>query len=538
MAESVILLIVIYLRVSTEEQAKKGHSLPEQREACQAKARDIAQQMETETGRRVDLQVQEFVDDFGGDVLERPVLEQVRELIRTQRVTHFVCLDPDRFSRSLKWQLLVADEIEGRGTRLVFVQQDYNPDDMMSRAFFQFRGLMSEIDKAKILERTSRGKRGKVKNGGRPNGAAPFGYRHVKETDELEIYEPEARWVRTMFEWVETERIGIHLVAKRLNELGVPTRRGGDKWYRSTIRDMLMNTTYAGKMTCNRRDTRGLGAIRRLPREKRRSLTPAKRPQAEWITVPTPAIIDRHQFDRVQEVLSGNPKRGRPEKTGLLSMLARCGTCGSPMSYARATGADRTYIRCMRKYASHLDYRPGTANCPTPHHRAERIEAEIWEQLTCWLTDPGLLKEYLASRSDATAVASDQDRLGRQLITLEEQLGAKQREQLTMIQAKARRQISEQLADQQLDQLQRQVERIEASILEARMELERVTRRAAQVCETAERFAEVARSIEVEKQAIRIRLANLPAELRRELVVRLVRSVTIHENGRWKIDPL
>ncbi len=530
-------LILVYLRVSTEEQAKKGHSLPEQQEACQAKAREIIRQLEAERGHKVDIQVREFVDSFGGDLLERPVLEEVRALVRTQRVTHLVCLDPDRFSRSLKWQLIVADEIEGRGTRLVFVQQEYNPDDMMSRAFFQFRGLMSEIDKAKILERTSRGKRGKVKSGRRPNGAAPYGYRHIKETDELEIYEPEARWVRAMFEWVETERIGIHLVAKRLNELGVTTRRGGDKWYRSTVREMLMNTSYAGEMTCYRRDTRGLGAIRRLPREKRRALTPLIRPREEWATVPTPVIVDRRQFDEVQEILAGNPRRGRPRCTGLLSKLARCGHCGGPMSYARSSDADRTYIRCIRKYAHHLDYRPGTAICPMRHHRAERIEAEIWAQICRWLTEPGLLEEYRTSRSDASTVAGDQERLDRRLATLEEQLGEKQREQLAVIQAQARRLISEDLADQQLEQLQRHVERVEAAIVDARLEQERIALRAVQHRETAERFGEAAREIVTEQETIQARLASLSRELRHELGVRLIRSVTIHQDGRWEMDP-
>ncbi|HYG59122.1 MAG TPA: recombinase family protein, partial [Symbiobacteriaceae bacterium] len=161
-----ILLIVIYLRVSTEEQAKKGYSLPEQRELCRKKARAIAEEHERSTGQRVELQLTEYVDDFGGDIAERPVLEEVREFVRNRRPAWFVCMDPDRFSRSLKLQLIVADDIEGQGTRIAFVQQDYDPDDMMSRAFFQFRGLMAELDKAKIVERTSRGKRGKVRAGG------------------------------------------------------------------------------------------------------------------------------------------------------------------------------------------------------------------------------------------------------------------------------------------------------------------------------------------------------------------------------------
>jgi len=523
-------VIVIYLRVSTEEQATKGHSLPEQREACLARAREIARQLEAEA----DVQIREFVDDYGGDILERPVLEEMRQLIRSERVTHLVCLDPDRFSRSLKWQLLLADEIETRGTRLVFVQQEYDPADMMSRAFFHFRGLMSEIDKAKILERTSRGKRGKLKAGGRPNGAAPFGYRHIKEEDRLAVYEPEARWVRAIFDWVASEGLGIHLVTKRLNDLGVPTRRSGGRWYRSTVRGMLRNSTYAGEMQCNRIDTRGLGAIRRLPRAKRRPLTPATRPPAEWIPVPVPAIITRAQFDRVQAILASGARSGRRARPGLLSGLARCGACGGRMTYARVTGADRTYLRCLQKYPHQHDGRPGSVPCDSPHYRAEGVERGVWNQLLHWLLEPSLVAEHLATGPQSPAVAGGRDRLQRQLLALQEQLAEKQREQLLLLQAAARRQVSQALADQQLAQLQRHVEQIEAAIRRTQSDLERAAHTTTGISENA---GQDARAIVAEQEAIRGRLASLAPAQRHELARRLIQSVTLYRDGRWAIAP-
>lgn len=534
---AMILLVLIYLRVSTEEQARKGHSLPEQREACWAKAKEIARQHEATTGQSVDLQVQEFVDDYGGDIIERPVLEKVREIVRNQKVSHLVCLDPDRFSRSLKWQLIVADEIEAAGTRLVFVQQEYNPDDMMSKAFFQFRGLMSEIDKAKILERTSRGKRGKMKAGGRPNGACPYGYRHIPESDQLEIYEPEARWVRAMFEWVAEEHLTPSAVAQRLNDLGVPTKRGVGKWYRAVARQILYNSAYTGQMRCNRADAQGLMSIRRLPRERRRPLSPVIRPREQWIMVPVPPIIEQDLWDAAHRSLSQNSRRGKRTATGLLSLLIRCGVCGRVMSYNRKRGGrhgKHDYIFCRARYLN--DYRVGTISCSNVYHRIVPIEDGVWRRLVEWLTNPSLIEEYLATGMSLD-MTDQADRLQGRRTALAEQLADKQREQVLIIQNQARRLIAEDLAEKMLADLQGQVQKLEAAIAGVDTELLRFQPRVAAIQNTIQGFRDAASAIAAERHQIEGRLSALNQAQRRELILKLVRTVTVYADGTWRIDP-
>lgn len=116
------LLVAIYLRVSTEEQARRGFSLPDQRDACRARAAEIAQAAESGESQ---VEIAECVDTFDGDILERPVLEALRSFVRERRPAWFVCMDPDRFSRSQTAQLIVTDEIERSGTQLAFVQHNY-----------------------------------------------------------------------------------------------------------------------------------------------------------------------------------------------------------------------------------------------------------------------------------------------------------------------------------------------------------------------------------------------------------------------------
>ena len=53
---AVLVLVAIYIRVSTEDQARRGYSIPEQRVACLEMARRIAEQEEQRLGRPVQLQ--------------------------------------------------------------------------------------------------------------------------------------------------------------------------------------------------------------------------------------------------------------------------------------------------------------------------------------------------------------------------------------------------------------------------------------------------------------------------------------------------
>ncbi|HWI66021.1 MAG TPA: recombinase family protein [Symbiobacteriaceae bacterium] len=476
-----MLLCVIYLRVSTEEQARKGYSLPEQREACRRKAEQLA------AGQ--DLTIAEFVDDFGGDVAERPVLEQVRDYVRAHRPAWFICMDPDRFSRSLKLQLIVADDLEAQGTRLAFVQQEYDPTDLMSRAFFQFRGLMSELDKAKILERTTRGKRGKLKAGRRPNGAAPYGYRHRKETDQLEIYEPEAQWVRRIFAWVAHEQAAVHTVTRRLNDLGVPRKRNGSLWHRSVVAGLLRNPAYCGEMRCNRQDFRGIGAVRRLPREKRRALSARLRPPGEWITVPVPPIISRELWQLAQANLTTVPRR---TDRGLLSTLLRCGACGGSMSYAGR------YIRCQRRYGR----RAAEPLCANPHHRSDRVEAAVWGSVVAALCNHGA---FVHDLPDVRGPLLEERR------ALEARLESERRVQVLTVRKRAEGALTDSVADELL----RESDRIARSV---QAELESLERRLA---------ADPGRPA----PAVRPLLETLDPGRRRQLALLVLDRVTVGPDG-------
>src|SRR5919108_2888162 len=102
----------IYARVSTEDQGK-GFSIPTQIEACQKLA-------EHEGYTVPDSHV--LVDEgISGTTMDRSGLRKLRELVNTKAISAAIVYDPDRLSRNLRHQLLLAEAFERGGVRLLIV---------------------------------------------------------------------------------------------------------------------------------------------------------------------------------------------------------------------------------------------------------------------------------------------------------------------------------------------------------------------------------------------------------------------------------
>lgn len=317
-------MIAIYARVSTEEQAKSGYSLNDQIRQCREKAGN-------------GINVINYIDDgYSGEFLERPALSKLRNDIRAGLIDKVVIYDPDRLSRKLMNQLLVSEEIE-KYAELLFVNGDYQktPEGML---FYQMRGAIAEFEKAKINERMSRGRREKAKQGKVVKDVKVYGYIFNRDTEELEIYQTEARIVQHIFDLFTDPKgrvKGINGIAYYLSEKCVPTKRGG-VWHRQTVRQILMNETYAGVFYHNKWNTEGMLANKYRGDEEKVSMK--VRPREEWIPVQCPAIIERETFDYAQKLLKESRRRwaGSPKRVYLLSGLVRCGDCGNTMTGRRS----------------------------------------------------------------------------------------------------------------------------------------------------------------------------------------------------------
>ena len=380
---------IISARVSTDDQAKHGYSLPDQIAQCRAKAKELGATT-----------IIECVDEgISGDVLERPGLTRARQLIRNGGVSYFICYDPDRLARKLSHQLLLTEEIERSGCKLVFINFDWknNPE---GRLFYSLRGAIAEFEKEKIKERTMRGLRQKAEQGGLTHDPRAFGYKYNKETNNLDIVPEEAEIYRMMSRWFLREQLGYSGIAARLTEMGIPTKRGAKTWAATTVSRMMTNTLYKGEFWIQRYNTVGKKSNKyRKPVERIRI---KERPKEDWVLIEVPSIIDdvTHQAHlRQAERISRLYKKRTFHGHYLLSGLLRCGLCGAAMS-GTTNHRKQRYHRCNARNQSNK-------TCSLDYFRAEKLERPIWKKVSGWLEDPESL--IAAMRSQVEHPGSDLD---------------------------------------------------------------------------------------------------------------------------------
>src|SRR5262245_703682 len=138
----------LYVRVSTDEQARKGYGLSSQVHELRALA--------TQHGYTVAAD-HVFTDDgYSGAILARPALDRLREAAHAKALDVLLVHDPDRLSRRLAHQLLLLDEIERCGVRVEFLTMP-REDSPEGRLFLNLRASIAEFEREKIAQRTGRG---------------------------------------------------------------------------------------------------------------------------------------------------------------------------------------------------------------------------------------------------------------------------------------------------------------------------------------------------------------------------------------------
>ena len=135
-------------------------------------------------------------------------------------------------------------------------------DDLL----LQVQGIMAEYERAKIMERSRRGKKHAAQRGSlNVMSCAPFGYRYISvhEGGGQARFEPipeQARVVKQVFEWIALDRCSLGEVCRRLQKAGERTQSGKSIWSRQAVWHILQNPAYYGKAA--------FGKTRMVPRAK------------------------------------------------------------------------------------------------------------------------------------------------------------------------------------------------------------------------------------------------------------------------------
>lgn len=230
----------VYIRVSTDEQARDGYSLDAQLKAIKkyAQNNDIL----------IDPQYIFSDEGISGRKAEkRPAfMEMIKQAKSKPKKFDIILVHKfDRFSRnredSVVYKSLLKKEY---GIPVISISEPLDPDDKMSVIMEAFLEAMAEYYSLNLSGEVKKGQMEKHSRGELQTNPS-FGY--DVNNNKLVINEDEAQIVKMIFEQYAIDNISVMEIARNVNELDIKTKRGC-KFENRTINYILNNPVYIGKL--------------------------------------------------------------------------------------------------------------------------------------------------------------------------------------------------------------------------------------------------------------------------------------------------
>ena len=227
----------LYLRVSTEDQAREGFSLPEQKERletfCKFKGYEI-----------VDYYEDAGISAKAGNY--RPEFERLKKDIKSKRINTIIALKLDRITRSIfDWEKLMTF-LDENDAYIDCANDEVNTTNANGKMVSRLLMSVSQNEIERTSERTKVGLAGAIKQGHLPS-QAPLGYKH--ENKKLVIDYSTKDVVVRIFELYYNGN-SYQTISNILNEEQV---LGKSNWRDSTITAILENEVYKGDFVHGKR---------------------------------------------------------------------------------------------------------------------------------------------------------------------------------------------------------------------------------------------------------------------------------------------
>jgi site-specific DNA recombinase len=499
--------VAAYARVSTTRQAQ---------------AQGIEQQLDRlrvaagERGWELDDQHVYRDDGYSGARIGRPGLDRLRDHAALAELDLVLVTAPDRLARNYVHQVLLIDELAGRGCQVEFLDRPMSADPH-DQLLLQIRGAVAEYERTLIAERMRRGRQARLRAGTLlPWTTAPFGYRLDPDRPRLASAvrtEPgEAALVAQLFDWYLEPQATIYRLAARLTGLGVPTPMGGPRWNTASVRGILRNPSYAGRALSNRTQVAPARGRKSAMLPAGPGISHAPRPEEDWIAVPVPAIVSEETFAQVQAKLDAN-QQGAARNTRheyLLRALISCGACRLGCT-GRQTASGYRYYLC-RGRTDPMRVAQGQ-RCAARYIPAGQLDELVWADLCALLTDPAQVTRALARAQGGAWLPQE---LQARQATIGQALSQLERQQQRLLDAY----LAEVVTLPELDRKRQDLDRRHATLLAQQRQLDAAARQKLEL-------GAVADGIEAFCQAVRAGLATATFEQRRLLAELLIDRVVV-----------
>lgn len=358
----------IYLRKS---RADRDNPLWTESEVL-ARHEQTLTELANNRGYKIDKIFREVVS--GETLAARPQMQQLLTEVESGLWEGVLVMEVERLARGNSIdQGIVSQAFKYSNTLIITPNKTYNPANEFDEEFFEFGLFMSRREYKTINRRLNAGRLASCKEGKYLGSVAPYGYKRVKLEGQkgytLEPNPNEAEIIKLIFKWYTQEnRIGTRLICKKLDEMGIKTRKGG-KWSLPTVRDILKNETYIGKIHWNKakqiKTTVNGNIIISRPRQTEYDVF-------QGLHQP---LIDVDTFNKAQYYMSKNPANpARGHIANPLAGLVECSVCGRKM-IRRPSNIAPDYLICP------------TPNCSNIGAPLEIVEDKVIEGIKIWLNE-------------------------------------------------------------------------------------------------------------------------------------------------------
>ena len=282
----------------------------------------------------------------GESIDDREEIKKVLARIEDSRIEGVLVIEPSRLSRG---DLIDCGRLinEFRYTRTIVVTpyMSYDLEDKMERKFFQDELLRGRDYLEYTKEILRRGREAAIKRGCYIGTIPPYGYNKIKIGKDHTLEPNEnADVVRMIFNWYANEGIVINAIARKLNEMNIPSP-DGKKWQPEVVSRTVRNPHYIGKVVYNHRPKTTIienGEIKKT----RRKVPLDQCIVAEGKHDP---IIDMETWNKAQQVIQNAPKvHSNKELSNPLAGIFRCSKCGYMME--RRAGRNDTRYYCGNRH--------------------------------------------------------------------------------------------------------------------------------------------------------------------------------------------
>ena len=301
----------VYIRVSTEDQAREGFSLGEQEEKllqlCKFKELDV-------------YKVYKDAGISAKDMEHRPQFQEMLKDMKEGKLNYIVAYKLDRITRSVRDLEELISVLEQYNCFLLCDRDDVNTSTANGRFFVRMLTVLSQLEIEIVSERTKFGLNGAIKSGHIP-GQRPFGYKSA-EDKRMVIDNATRPYVEKIFN-MYLEGKSFQQIANYFKENNIYPKKN---WKDTTIQKIIDNKIYMGDYEQYKR----IG--------KQENLEPIV-----YMNVVEP-IISRAKWEECQRQKERNQRTYTRDRVYTFFQRLKCPNCSRIMKCKGSGGTKRKYM--------------------------------------------------------------------------------------------------------------------------------------------------------------------------------------------------